>query len=154
MPWIDGVAHRLALEAARKQGPVQRYLLDPDNPYDYGRLLTYLWQGHADPLVIIEHDVVVPEWSLWALIQCDHAWCGHGYAIAGQHRGRLLGCMKISEEAKRATFDRVREELGSAEWTRCDQVLVTALHEAGYIWHEHMPPARHLHRYDEALDAH
>lgn len=140
-----------ALGALREQSdPVAVYVGGSD--FDYRWLLGGLWE-RAEPVLVVEQDVVVPPGAVAAMIACGEPWCSHPLPRhRPPHEPMLahLGCTRFSPAIMRAVpdaferADRVCLGLPAGHWRHLDVTLVDVLGRAGFSPHQHLPPAVHL----------
>ena len=102
-------------------------------------------QGHT--FINVEHDVVVPEGAIEALLACERPWCYHFYA---NHEGDFpfFGLVKFGAELIR-DLPRVWDSMLAAEpsghqprWQICDTWL--NMYPGRPEPHRHEPPAYNL----------
>lgn len=138
-----------------------------EGPWAYWELLRDLWGWDtADPLVIVEHDVVPTVEQLAAMCDCAAPACTTPYplrhgepsvwdqlpdadrigyrdwsAIPEYVGGSSLGCVTLTKA--------LRDEVGPPRrvaWDWLAEAVSDQLVAAGVLWHVHIGPAIHHHR--------
>lgn len=127
--------------------------IDPADRHGYAKLLTRLWARTAG-FVIVEHDVVVPDVPMAELTGCDHDWCGRRIDCGRGPVGATLGVARFSAGLQRRFPDLMVRAAGRGligpprvPWQALDGWVRHVMRSRGVVWHEHAPPAAHLHEY-------
>jgi hypothetical protein len=92
------------------------------------------------PLVIIEHDVVVPEGAVEELLACPEPWCG--FPIAVSH-GRSKVCLGLTKLAMNACYPDLMVGMNK-QWWVLDIQIEARLTARGFTVHEHQGAVKHL----------
>jgi hypothetical protein len=74
VPYIPSALRAETVIALRQQGADVELVDVSGDVTSYWQLLRDLWQAQEDFLVV-EHDIVVPPWTVAALETCPRAWC-------------------------------------------------------------------------------
>lgn len=147
--------------------PIVWKLGDPD--FGYGRVLASFWREHGAAhilrdLVVVEHDVLIPDGCLDGFRGCGEPLCAHSYqvyagGIAEAYGDAFaLGCMRFSGGLMASQPDAVEEALTrhdhpglpAGHWMQLDSALSGVLRSRGFTTHRHFPDAIHLHEYHRA----
>lgn len=142
-----------ALAVEREWPEYESWIIEPSDPYEYGKFIREAWLGESS-LVLVEHDVVPPPLSVYRLIDCPRPWCAHEISLGDHLSPRTLGLVKFSRSLQLALPQLAAMALPGAgsgypqvHWRSVDSALVRVLDFMRVPLHVHQPPAQHLHRY-------
>ena len=76
-----------------------RYIDVSGSPAAYWETLARFWTT-PEPLINIEHDVVIGPETVPSLLECGQPWCAFAYAGTSWESNTGLGCGKFSAEAR------------------------------------------------------
>lgn len=160
VPFVAGMLRVATVDAVLDYGGPARFeRLDPRDPYGYARLFARLWDA-GEGFTIVEQDVVPPPGALAALACCSGLWCGHRLPCGADPLAYTFGLVRFAGGLLRAFPDLGRRIAGrgrprrvSVPWNALDIATYRQLVGRGLTWHEHTPPATHLHAYKPAKAA-
>jgi hypothetical protein len=151
VPYRPGMLFRRTYEAARDWEGGCRFVEirnadegQRDDRPTYPELLASIWEA-AEPVVMLEHDVVPYENAIEEIAGCTHPWCGYRYPAGGGFDATHanLGCTKLSSELIAGTPEFGRMVKKVRDWDKLDSRLSLWAQYKGYEPHRHFPNVEH-----------
>lgn len=158
-PWSANRVRWEALDALYRQWPgVLPVQLDADDGAAYGHLLRMLF-SLRETLVIVEHDVVVPNASIRRLLRCKQEWCTHAQPYGGKLLTDSLGLVKFEgsllerwPDVTEYAFYPLGRHKPIKTWATLDMAIAHRLRLHGLEPHVHPGDIRHLHEFDHGAE--
>lgn len=151
--------HPLAEASLERYAPEVEYVDVATSDTAYCKVLTDLWAGGEDVLVV-EHDIEIHDRVVPEARACSEPWCvwpynGPGF---GDKQGDpflygSLGCTRFSGVLMRTEPDllavagALSQGLPAGDWRRMDASILPTLRDRGYEPHLHWPAVLHHHIY-------
>jgi hypothetical protein len=152
VPYVPGMLRPQTRSVVKFQWPRASFVETPredDESYARALIAAATRPGH---LVVVEHDIVPPEGSIRALLDCIHPWCYHLVALDGKLTPATLGLAKFAAGLRVRFGDWMAEALqgaGDPSSGRlplsCDVAIARWMERQGVPAHVHEPPPLHLH---------
>ena len=150
MPFVQTVGNPACRtnikDIANKMGiRYEIYELAKDKDDDYWELFRdIIWDDWYDT-VLVEHDVIPTYNQIYSLFQCDEKFCITPTWIQNNwYPG--FGCVKFGTGLVQEQPSLIKD-IDIKNWRTLDTIINRRLKALGYEYHQHLPPAQHLHDY-------
>lgn len=154
VPYVAGMLHTETIDAVTRTRTRSRYVqIDPDDPYEYGRILTACWNVGLT-LVVLEQDVVPPTQWISRFRSCPRHFCTYPYDCDTDTPAYGLGCARFHAKLQ-ATWPSLMEQAARSpkgtpygtHWKALNERVLDLCKHFASPAHLHQPGAIHLHDY-------